>query len=739
MNLLWYFAFFLLSGFCSLVYEVVWLRLAMAKFGVTTPMVSIVLSVFMAGLALGSWGGGVLARRLQRSGPAAALRLYGLIEVLIGVSGLVVPGLLHFGYELLSRGELAWDSSLYYLASGGWVALSLLPWCTCMGATFPLAMAAIRRTTSAESQRSFSYLYLSNVLGAVLGTLIPAFFLIEMLGFSGTLRVAGSLNAILAATVFVLSMGRLAPAGTAAVVAEKRAPTRLYNLPIGSTFWLLFLTGMCSMAMEVVWIRQFTTYLGNVVYSFAIILALYLSATYTGSLVYRRWVRAHDPQESGAAWALLGALALLPLLFADPILPIPYGWLWSVLRTALGLAPFSLMLGFLTPLLVDHFSLGDPDRAGRAYAVNVVGSIVGPLLAGFFILPWLGEHWGLVALSLPLFGIGLLTALRQASEQAIRPPMVRRKVLYAGMILVSIPLVAMTKGYQAGFPNRVELRDHTATVLATGEGRRKRLLVNGIGMTALTPITKYMAHLPLAFLENRPQNSLVICFGMGTTFRSMLSWGIESTAVDLVPSVPKLFDYYHPDAPELLKSPLARIVVDDGRRFLERSGETYDMITLDPPPPVSTPTTSLLFSREFYAIVKAHLRPGGVAHVWLAVLDSGWDVGTQAAFVKALQDSFPYIRAFESLGGVGLHFLASNAPIPSRDAQALAGRMPPRAVTDFVEWGPLPSAEEMFTNVLQRERSLESLVEAAPGVPPIQDDQPINEYFFLRRAFGYTR
>lgn len=109
----------------------------------------------------------------------------------IGLSGLLVPRLLHLGYELLQGGgsEMAWDSSFYYFMSGGCVALSLLPWCICMGATFPLAMAAIRKSGNGKSQQSFSYLYLANVLGAILGTVIPAFFLIELLGFQGTLRV----------------------------------------------------------------------------------------------------------------------------------------------------------------------------------------------------------------------------------------------------------------------------------------------------------------------------------------------------------------------------------------------------------------------------------------------------------------------------------------------------------------------------------------------------------------------
>src|SRR2546427_2623522 len=88
----WYFGFFVISGFCSLVYEVVWLRLAMAAFGVTTPFVSIVLSVFMAGLALGSWAAGRLTGKLGVVPPRAALRLYAAVEAIIGVSGIAVPG-----------------------------------------------------------------------------------------------------------------------------------------------------------------------------------------------------------------------------------------------------------------------------------------------------------------------------------------------------------------------------------------------------------------------------------------------------------------------------------------------------------------------------------------------------------------------------------------------------------------------------------------------------------------------
>src|SRR5437660_12189059 len=113
----WYFGFFVISGFCSLVYEVVWLRLAMAGFGVTTPFVSIVLSVFMAGLALGSWAAGRLTRRLGAVPPRLALRLYAAVEAVIRVSGSEVPGKLGWGRALRVEAAVAWETSKYYPAS----------------------------------------------------------------------------------------------------------------------------------------------------------------------------------------------------------------------------------------------------------------------------------------------------------------------------------------------------------------------------------------------------------------------------------------------------------------------------------------------------------------------------------------------------------------------------------------------------------------------------------------------
>lgn len=733
----WFFLFFFISGFCSLVYEVVWLRLSMAKFGVTTPMVSIVLSVFMAGLGLGSWAGGRLIRRFDGSAAAVPLRFYGLMEFLIGLSGLAVPSLLDAGYALLrDAGKgLTWGSGVFYLVSGAWMTVALLPWCTCMGATFPFAMAAIRKILRKDSEHSFSYLYLANLVGALLGTLVPAIVLIELYGFRGTLHIATALNIALGATVFALSAGLPKQAGEAAGSPDL-APKLSYAGHSGS-LWLLFTTGLCSMAMEVVWIRQFTRYLGSVVYAFAGILALYLVANYAGSYVYRWWIRKHDAKESRTVWVLMGLAGLLPLLSADPRFPIKFDefrpimsgmFLWGTLRAGLGVMPFSALVGFATPMLVDRVSGGNPDSAGRAYAVNVLGSILGPVLAGFCILPWMGERWGLCALALPLLAAGLAAAMG-APRGARTVFRLAPKLVYGIAVLLCVPLAAFTNGYDSEFPDRVELRDYTATVIATGEDMDRRLLTNGTGMTRLTTITKMMAHVPLSLLKHPAQKGLVICFGMGTTFRSMLSWGIHATVVELVPSVPKLFGYFHPDGPALMRSPNARVVIDDGRRFLERSGEQFDVITVDPPPPVPAPASSLLYSREFCTIVRQHLKPGGIAQIWLP----GGDDETIAAVARALVSSFPHVNAYDSVEEWGIHFLASNDPLPDVDADHVPQPLPEAARRDLVEWEDDP-APKLMNTVLTNKEDMQDYLDLAPGTPAIQDDRPINEYFLLRRA-----
>jgi predicted membrane-bound spermidine synthase len=510
----WCFGFFVVSGFCGLVYEVVWLRLAMASYGVTTALASIVISMFMAGLGLGSWGAGVLARRILTTKGQRALRFYSIAELLVGMSSLAVPFELKLGRLLLQHmGSLgAWQTSRYYVVAGIWIAITLVPWCTCMGSTFPLLMQVIRQTARPDSELSFSYLYIANVLGALAGTLVSAFVLIELLGFQGTLYVAGSLNAVLAVLAFAISSSVVAspplvlPPAIERSIFDQGPRLRLYGLPRSTSLFLLFTTGLVSMGMEVVWIRQFTPYLGNVVYAFAAILAVYLLSTVVGSRDYRSGAESRQPGDSASAWNLLALSAVIPLVAVDPFLPISDPF--NGLRLA-SIVLFCAMAGFLTPLLVDSWSSGDPDRAGTAYAVNITGSIVGPLLAGFWLLPWVGARWAIFVFAIPLFAIAALSVLRKPSPEDTQPESgLNPRLKFALAAVAAILLFAVSHDYETKYTERQVRRDYSATVVATGKGFDREIFVNGIGMTRLTPVTKYMTHLPLAFLSRSPQNGL---------------------------------------------------------------------------------------------------------------------------------------------------------------------------------------------------------------------------------------
>lgn len=713
--MLWFFLFFFISGFCGILYEIVWLRLAMAQFGVTSALVSIVLSMFMAGLGVGSWISGWLMRRYESRASILGLRLYATAELLIGISALLVPLQLQWGRLLIEKTGMP-SSGAYYLASGLWIALTLVPWCACMGATIPLAMASIKSSFQAQSSSSFSYLYIANVLGATTGAIVPL-LLIELYGFHGTLKVGAACNVSLALAAFAFSR-TIRPVPAAAPAQPQAEAISFPPTQSRRTLVLLFATGLTSMGLELVWIRQLTPYLGTMVYAFAAILALYLLSTLLGSKIYRAWGKLIT-DSSEMLWVGLGFSALLSLAASDPHFRF-YDWL----RPFIAIAPFSMMLGFITPMLIDRWSQGDPDRAGTAYATNVAGCIVGPLLTGFLLLPFISERWVVCILAFPWLLLGLNPRLTADGVQ-----LSRRWAAYA-LVILSIQLGWVCRGFESQFPEKVVLRDNTATIIATtAENGGKQLLVNGVGITSLTPITKLMAHMPLAFMQRRPQNALDICFGMGTTFRALLSWGIPTTAVDLVPSVPKVFPYYHANGAQLLQSPLAHVVIDDGRRFLERTTEQFDVIAIDPPPPVEAAGSSMLYSEEFYAVLKQRLRPDGILQQWLPE----GDPIVRSAVARALSESFPYVRLFQYSPAWGYQFLASHQPIPIQTGHDLASRTPDTAVRDLLEWPFEHSAEAEFDFILKREVPIAQMIAADPNAPAMHDDRPVNEYVILRK------
>jgi spermidine synthase len=245
-----------------------------------------------------------------------------------------------------------------------------------------------------------------------------------------------------------------------------------------------------------------------------------------------------------------------------------------------------------------------------------------------------------------------------------------------------------------------------------------------------------MAHWPLAHLKEKPESALVIAFGMGTTYRSLMSWPIQVTGVELVPSVVDAFGYYYADAEEITKDPRGKIVIDDGRRYLKRTSEKFDVITIDPSPPVEAAGSSLLYSRDFYEIVKSRLKEGGILHQWIP---GDAETIILKAVTRSLVDAFPYVRVYRSIeGGWGSHYLASMTPIGTPTIETLVKRIPSRARSDILELHPWISLEYILGTMLYSEVNAPLILGEDDSIM-ITDDRPINEYFKLRRSFAKMR
>src|SRR5712671_48143 len=375
------FLLFFCSGFCSLLYQVVWVRMAFAHFGVITPVLSVVLSVFMLGLGLGSWLGGKWVQWWSSRLKISSAYFYGGAELVIGTGAFAVPQLFQFGEGYLLRAGEA-SSTGYLLISAIFIVVAILPWCVMMGATFPLMMSFVRQTDPAN-QTSFSFLYVANVMGAMVGTAMTALVLVELFGFSETSTIAAAINCVIAAVSFLLAwIYRFESTRPAALRSPGRTPV-LDGLR-ASRHWLevvLFTTGFTSLAMEVAWTRAFTFVLKTTIYSFAMILTTYLLATWIGSCIYRRSLKDGWLVSAENVLGALCVLSLLPVVLDDPRLN------QNVILTLLSIVPFCLALGYLTPRLIDEYSHGNPASAGRSYGVNIAGGILGPLVAAYVLLP----------------------------------------------------------------------------------------------------------------------------------------------------------------------------------------------------------------------------------------------------------------------------------------------------------------------------------------------------------------
>ena len=746
-------ALFVASGAAGLIYQVVWSRELVLVFGNTTQAVATIVTAFMAGLGFGSLAGGRLADTSLRP-----LRLYGLVELAVAAMAALLP-FAFTGLAELYRG--VWPSLVErpgQLAGVrfGLAVAAVAPATFLMGMTLPLLTRYLVRTLD-ETGARLGELYAANTIGAMVGTLLGGFVLIELVGLHLTSYLAVALN--LAAGLGALLLSRRWESGpeAGATAARRERPARpkvpREFLPRRrAVLAATFVSGFVSLALEVLWTRMLAEGTGSSIYIFTTILAIFLFGIALGSFLYRRLSRPEDERLGtlGLCLAGVGVLAQATVVLGSGTVgQVPF-----VVRTVVVLLPATILMGYAFPLagrLATPSAEAAGGSVGLLYAANTGGSILGSFGAAFVLAGTLGTNGSILLLG----GLNLLAgAVLFAADPvgggrragATGGNRGRARLVAAGLAgLAVLGLVASSLDLpvtrtrtenelrRTGLPV-THAEDELATVdTVGGPAKGRRLLVGGVGMTSLTVDTKLMGYLSKA-LRPDAQDFLVIAFGMGGTYRSGLQLGLRTDAVELSPTVPSRMPVFFPDADRFLDHPQGRVIVSDGRNYVRLSRETYDMVAVDPAPPIESAGSVVLYTREFLTEGKARLRPGGVFMLWIPY---ALPLDDFKEHVRTFAGVFGHVRLVLSPGRHGVFMFGSDAPLEFTEPNIRQVLGNPAALRDLNDVPDHPPTDaDGWVEIVRSSQWLadDRLRSFIGSGPQITDDRPRSEYFLWRRA-----
>jgi spermidine synthase len=685
------FALLLLSGATALVYQVTWMRDLSLVFGASHEATALVLASFMGGLGCGGFALGRFSEKVTRP-----IRAYGLLELGVAFAALVMPAVfrgidaLYVGLVRSSGGESAEIVALR-------VALSFLAVCVptfLMGGTLPLLVRAFVQRQEDLGPR-LSWLYGFNTLGAALGAIATGFLLIPALGLARTQLAAVAVNIAIGLIAILIDRMSRAPApvpqdSSEPGEASERAPLKpRASGPLRVAFWGTAVAGFCALALEVLWTRAITLAVGNTTYSVTVMLAAFLIGIWIGA-----WLRALLPfrrvdiaLQMGLILSAIGATSfaasmLIPLL-PEIMLQINASVFGESARVHIGttlLVAFTLMLvpcvlmgvafpiaGEIRARLVARFG----SSVGDALSANTLGSIVGSLVAGFVLVPYLGIKVSAIAAALLYLAYGLFVvaiAMHAARRSHLRILLVVGLPAAAAVILIALVPRWDSTSYQAFSNNfltkysdaqgRVDIdaglegatvihRSHgrSATVAVVERGGGRALLVNGkvVASDNLVDIPHelLLGHAPI-MMHAAPKRVLVVGLGAGVTLAAVLAHpDVEHvTVVEIEGAVVEAARFFSHVNANALDDPRLRIVEQDGRNFLKTTHEQFDVITADPIHPWAA-GAGYLYTREYYELAAQRLEIGGIMCQWIP----GYELSNEnfrsvaASFVSVFPES----------------------------------------------------------------------------------------------------
>jgi spermidine synthase len=682
------------SGCAALIYEVVWYQLLQLAIGSTSVSLGILLATFMGGLCLGSiW---LPHLRLAQH----PLKIYGALELGIAFLAVLVPLALPF----LNRAYIvgAEHGLPGMLLRGVLAAICMLPPTILMGGSLPAITRWIEN--SPEGVSWWGYLYGGNTLGAVVGCLLTGFYLLRFYDLSTATHVATAINLLIAATAFALAAAtaRLPvlelPQNQSVPPASAEPSTRAWQIHAA-----IALSGATALGAEVVWTRTLSMLLLATVYVFSIILAVFLTGLAVGSAVGSSILRRINPAAAlgwsqillafGIAWTAYAVVHRLPWWIDDLFTtPDPWHmWLLDLKRCACALLPGTLFWGASFPLACAAVTRPGEDSgrvAGRIYAANTLGGIVGALGVSLVLIPWIGSQQTQRVLLILSVLSGLL----------VLSPYVRRSKITAIAVLASVAAAAMLAWRVDPTPFELIaygrfMRSWTGMSknLETIEGRNSSVSytqwdngsvyvnVNGHVEATTEPadmkLQRMVGHLP-AMLHPNPKKILGIGFGAGVSAGTFTRYpSVQSiTVCEIEPVIPPASTRHFPDQNyKVALDPRTHIVFDDARHFLLTTTEKYDIIASDPLD-VFVKGTAALYTEEYFDAVKKHLNPGGIFTLYVPLYETSEP--TIKSELATFFDAFPYGTLWANQSnnqGYDMVFMGQVEPLQI-DVDAVAAR-----------------------------------------------------------------
>lgn len=665
-------ALFFLSGAAGLAYQIIWFKRFTHIWGSSTLAMSAVVASFLAGLGLGAH---YFGRRAERT--ASPLRLYGFCEAAVGVLALLVPYEASLLLEVASKlyPALAGKPALHAAVEFALTFAAIGPPTFFMGATLPLFVRQFPGRTG--------WLYGINTIGAAVGCYLTGFHLLPAFGLSATNDAMACLNLAVA----------LAAIGLAKKLATEPAPPPVEGPPPEKLFFIVAgLTGAASLILEMVWARELAVMLGSSTYAFTATLFVVLAGIGIGStLLYRLMKEAADVVLLLMVGAIAGQAVLLELTYMTGLCGAlrashAFNAVFCVGVGAVVQFIPALAMGALFPLIVDRTRRGAAD-VGAVYAWNTVGTIVGASTTALWIVPAFGSV-GAVKLALGIYGLVLFMLVPVKPLTRLVPRLaLLAVVLGAGFAGVrpADPMALNAGMHHYGYRPVEELRHHwkmlylkegaSCNVMVVEEGEYRGLYINGkVDASSRGDMETQLglAYFP-RFLHPSAKNVLVIGFGSGTTAgASLLFPGTHVTCCEIEPGVYEASENFKEINHTPGASPNFTLVLEDGRRHVQGSRDTYDLIISEPSNPWIAGVGNL-FTKEFYEAAQRRLNAGGIFAQWIQTYNMA--PGDYAIIVRTMLSVFPHavlVLKLEENGDTIL--MASDRPLTADRATVEAAQ-----------------------------------------------------------------